>query len=312
MKSLFNLKNRVVYGFRIGESNLNKLHSVAESCNLQTQDLLNNIVEDYLEDRTCYNIYLEHYKDYVFTIPINLFFNSDNNLSDKFIYFNLDDWNINNQEMRKQYLESWNRELSEDNIEIKRTPKDLLDILETYHVYRLPNNLDTWSINEQTYYYEELDKHAGIEFFINVDLAFRAKDDLVFYSDCLYCFYFELKNHNITINLISYSKALKLLEEANNITETNRLKMIILELDQCQDEDELKELAEKWNTGNIVNIKDKEEEIKPYKISITDDNTILKYHDTVLNKKIEKLEREYVKISRIEELENEIDKLKKD
>lgn len=88
--------------------------------------------------------------------------------------------------------------------------------------------------------------------------------------------------------------------------------MIILELDQCQDEDELKELAEKWNTSNIVNIKDKEEEIKPYKISITDDNTILKYHDTVLNKKIEKLEREYVKLSRIEELENEIDKLKKD
>lgn len=289
---------KVVYSWRIEDNKLNKLQELAKLTEVTTPDLLNNIIDSYLEDKIVYNHYLESYKNYYMLLPVNL--SIKEYLTNKNIFSNVLTYDF------KEYKDLYNNILDIDT--------DFIDLeFNNYKIQRIPNNLDVFNKNNLSYYTNITDSiktHSGIELYIEPDIA-QITDD---YTNCLYCFYFNVKEDEVIISIIPYNDALRLLNIVNNseliaITET-----IINKLAKAKNIRSVKKIAKDWNTNNIIKLKDVDEDkATPYKIEITKDNTIIKPYDKDLDDTIKTLKREVKEQTTINKvLINEIESLKKE
>ena len=99
---------------------------------------------------------------------------------------------------------------------------------------------------------------------------------------------------DLTMISIEYLEALELIEEAGNEYLLNLLNNIYAALEEAEDIDDVSNLAEVYNTGNVrSNMSISNEKVKPMKLLTTNDKEVtVSYHDKQLLKKLELLEKE--------------------
>ena len=292
---------KISYSFRINEDIINKLHELANLTDIKTAELLNEIINDYLKDKTIYNSYLENYKNYFMEIPINLFFKKQLTNNKK---INLIEslGSIKHKDYYLKLLANENEGATVENIE---------KITQLFKIYRIPNNLDNFNKSFRSYAKDNnINNHSGIEFFINPAIAKELKENFI---NCLYCFYFEIKEKDIIINLISFNNAIALLNAAGNNEILAIANKIYNELEKANNYNDVLELANMWNSGNIIKLADDDikEKVSPFKIEITRDNTIIKQYDKKLYDNLENLTlqvKEQTAINKV--LANELENLK--
>jgi len=190
-----------------------------------------------------------------------------------------------------------------------KTQQELLNTIKNYEILLIPNNLDAFNYNALTYetiFNNGYRGHTGIDFLIIPDLA-QYTDDL---TNTLYIFYFKyfetaIRPH-LQVFLINYIDALDIIGNKNENLK-NLLKTIYLELDKAQSQDKVKEIANIYNTGNIIKMTDKETP-KPDLINIRNsyNNNVSLYSYETLNNKLEALEKENQELKeKIDNLEDE-------
>lgn len=296
-------KAKTVYSWRIDDDKLNKLNELAKLTGVNTPDLLNNIIDSYLEDKTVYNNYLESYRNYYIKLLINLAIKEY--LIERNVFSNLlKDYDYNEYMRLFKTLEA-----KED-----KGAKEVLDLIfNNYKIQRIPNNLDIFNSSDLSFntgVIEDFKTHNGLEFYIEPDIAEYTKD----FTNCLYCFYFSVLKQGVEINIISYTEAIRLLNKVNNIELIAIAESIITKLSKAKNVRSVKKIAKEWNTNNIIKLEDIEDnEANPFKIEITKDNTIIKPYDKDLDDTINDLKREVKEQTNINKvLINEIEELKKE
>ena len=290
---------KAVYSWRIEEAKLNKLHELANLTNTNTPDLLNNIIDSYLEDRIVYNSYLESYKNYFIKLPIDL------DIKEYLIERSL--FNLLKNNDYKQYNQIFKFIKSKEDLE------DIDLTFNNYKIQRIPNNLDIFNSSDLSYYtniIEDFKTHNGLEFYIEPDIAVLTKD----YTNCLYCFYFSVLKHGVEINIISYNDAIDFLKKSNNKELLAIAESIYTKLANAKNIRSVNKIAREWNTNNIIKLEDIEEDgVKPYKIEINKDNTIIKPYDKDMEDNIKELKlqvKEQTSINKV--LVKELEDLKKE
>lgn len=305
-------EERVKYTIKLNEILLDKYRELANLTDKSINETIETVLEDYIRPKVMYNTYLDNFSSYYITIPYNLLvkdyitktsFDNVHNL--KKLYKEADFKNIINM-VKYRYSEIADsvEEAELYGIDVDDIIKDddyykyinpSLDTFKMYKVFRVPNNLDKWNNNSKTYssYYKFDDDtvNTGLEFVIIPGIAKYTND----YTNCLYCFYFELHgNMDLIMISIEYMEALDLIEEAGNEYLLGLINTIYAALEEAEDIDDVSNLAEVYNTGNIrSNSRIKTEKVEPTKLLTGKNKKVtVSYHDKQLLKKIELLEKE--------------------
>ncbi|MBQ6631591.1 MAG: hypothetical protein IJH55_05580 [Romboutsia sp.] len=314
----------VKYTFRLDEILLDKYKELANLTNNNINQTMINALESYMNGKTVFNYYLDTVKSFYLYIPINLVMKD---YITKSSYDDIMDLKSNNKKsdfkelarlMGYQYEETLEEAVmnySTHGVKYENIPKDdfykkytitPLDTVELYKVYRMPNNLDKWEkqFNSYSSYYRFGDNtaHSGVELVIIPEIAKYTED----FTKCLYCFYFEMIDNGLTVISMEFIEALELIEEAGNDELLKISKKMYEELSEAPSEWVIDVLAEVYNTGNIIKFNSIEtEEVRPLKILTPKPNeVIVSYHDKQLLKKVDKLEDEN------KELKEELARLK--
>ena len=326
-KRLLDLANEdlVKYTIKLDKNLLSKYRELASLTDKQILQTMTKALEDYIEDKIVFNTYLDSYPSFYINIPYNLLVKDFITKKSYDDVYNLKKLNKKTDfkdtielvkevydgeiagEMEEARLLGYNIDLDnmdkEENFYKYFIPD--LDTLELYKVYRIPNNLDKWDNDYTTYssYYRLGDKaNTGIELLIIPEIAEFTED----YTNCLYCFYMELWDKELTVINIEYVEALDLFGEANNEYYISLINNIYKSLEEARSGEEVKVLAEFYNTGNMVKMSSiNAEEVRPIKLLTSKRNEIsINYYDKELAKKVDTLEKEN------KELKEEIDGLK--
>lgn len=305
-------EERVKYTIKLNEILLDKYRELANLTDKSINETIESVLEDYIRPKAMYNTYLDNFSSFYITIPYNL-------LVKDFITKGTYDDIYDLKELNKQsdfnnliklVEELYDGEIAAVEEEARAYGIDLdgigkgdiyyeyynpgLDTFKIYKVFRVPNNLDKWNAASKTYssYYNFYDdtSHAGLEFVIIPGIANYTND----YTNCLYCFYMELHNKDLTMVSIEYLEALELIEEAGNGYLLSLLNTIYTALEEAEDIDDVTNLAELYNTGNVRSSSSiKNEKAQPTKLLTGRNNGVtVSYHDKQLLKKIELLEKE--------------------
>ena len=278
---IIDTNKKVPYSFRIEERVLDKLHSISGNLNISTAELLTQISKDYLADKTPYNNYLETFNRFIFDLPLNLDVKEiltgrlyDNNMNFK----GFTDLDLASQV--SSIIEIYN---------INQSQQEAMDSAK-YQVLRVPNNLDHFDAELQSYTSTEANlKHQGIEFLIVPELS-KYTDDLL---QCVYCFYFTVDNHNkLKMELINYTDVENLVIEKGNKYLIDLSQTIYYNLEKCTSIEEVEALAEMLNTDNIIPYANEPVEVNPFKVVLRDNVPIIRQYDKELERRIEKLEKE--------------------
>ena len=339
-KKFIDLANEdlIKYTIKLDKNLLSKYRELASLTDKQILQTMTKALEDYIEDKVVFNTYLDSYSSFYINIPYNL-------LVKDFITKKSYDEVYNLKKLNKKtdfkntielVKEVYDREIAGAMEEARLFGFDLdldnmdkdenyykyyipdLDTLELYKVYRVTNNLDKWDNDYTTYssYYRLGDiSHSGIELLIIPEIAEYTDD----FTNCLYCFYMELWDNNLTVINIEYVEALDLFGEANNEYYISLINNIYNSLEEARNGEEVKVLAEFYNTGNIIKMASiNAEEIRPIKLLTSKRNEVsINYYDKELAKKLDNLEQQNQElkeeIANLEEtINNNLDKIAKD
>ena len=281
---IIDTNKKVPYSFRIEERVLDKLHSISGNLDISTAELVTKIAKDYLADKTPYNNYLETYNRFIFDLPLNLdvkdiltgrLKDNDNINFKGFTDLDLAE-EVEKIEYQMDYI------INESNTEATASAK--------YQVLRVPNNLDTFSNELETFTSSESNlKHQGIEFLIVPEIA-KYTDNL---ADCIYSFYFTVNNDNeLRMELINFTDIENLAIEKGNKYLVDLSQTIYYNLENCSSLAEVEAVAELLNTDNIRPYANEPAEVKPFKVVLRDNVPVIRQYDKELERRVEKLEKE--------------------
>lgn len=270
-------KKKVQYNIRLPEDLLNSLNIYADLTNRTTTDLIINTLTDYMEDKIVFNDYLSTVGSKTIKIPLNADV-KDGIIADRYLTTNL----LNDFKGNINYYDEINGEVSKPTT------------IATIEIKRIPNNLDKF--DGYTYKFNDTVEHKGIEFFVYTP---EEADVIWEYIDYLYCFYFVVGNNQTYVYLIDNLDAINLLANAD-VTTKDLLIACIKELQSLESIEDyvdgmyskFLQIAEKYNTGNIVKFGDDIEK----RIQINEMETQLA-EDPKLTQEL---------LSRIDELETKI------
>lgn len=313
MKSIVNKinelegKNKIKYNVRLEEKTVDKIKELSNILNVNHSELVRVIINKYFEDKTVYNTYLDTFKASYINLPLNILvkqycINHLINFKEERLNNIIDlvkedhEEEIIEIEQLKEF-ERYNNINKEDTYYKYFNPS--LNTKKTYKILRVPNNLDTFNYDLNTYCKDKRkDKHEGIELFIEPDLKYYTTN----YLNCLYCLYFEVKEKNYNINLLNVHEASQIIVNSNNTYLKKLFENIYTDLVNANSED-LEEIANKYNTNNILNI-EKSEEVTTIKLSETEDSRVyINYFDKGLLKEFEELKKENKELKkRVDEL----------
>lgn len=306
-------EERVKYTIKLNEILLDKYRELANLTDKSINETIESVLEDYIRPKVMYNTYLDNFSSYYITIPYNLLVKDFITKTSYDDVYNLkalnkkSDFKDTINLVKEQYSEKITATIEEGNlygIDLDSITKDDdyykyynpdLDKFKLYKVFKVPNNLDKWNNSSKTYssYYKFDDDtvNTGLEFVIIPGIADYTYD----YTNCLYCFYFELHNHMyLTMISIEYLEALELIEEAGNEYLLGLINTIYAALEEAEDIDDVTNLAKVYNTGNVRSTMSiRTEEVEPTKLLTGKNKEVtVSYHDKQLLKKIELLEKE--------------------
>lgn len=282
---IIDTNKRVPYSFRIEERVLDKLHSISGNLDISTAELLTTIAKDYLANKSPYNNYLETHNSFIFDLPLNL--DIKNILTGRLSEYH----NTNFKGFTDLDLASKVVSIMEYN-SINQTNQEATESAK-YQVLRVPNNLDTFNTELETFTSTEKHLlHQGIEFLIVPELS-KYTD---YYTECLYCFYFTVDNDKkVRMELINFTDIENLIIEKGNKYLVDLSQTIYYNLEQCTSEEEVEALAELMNSGNIIPYANKPAEVKPFKVVLRDNVPFIRQYDKELERRVEKIEKELKK-----------------
>ena len=339
-KKFLDLANEdlVKYTIKIDKNLLSKYRELANLTDKQILQTMTKALEDYIEDKVVFNTYLDSYGSFYINIPYNLLVKDFVTKKTYDDVYNLKEFNKKTdfkeiiQLVTNFYADEINGTIEEArllgfDLDLDTVSKDDnyykyfipdLDTLELYKVNRVPNNLDKWDNAYTTYssYYRLGDLgHSGIELLIIPEIAEYTDD----FTNCLYCFYMELWDKELTVVNVEYVEALDLFGEADNEYYISLINNIYTNLKEAKNGEEVKALADFYNTGNIVKISSiNAEDVKPIKLLASKRNELsINYYDKELAKKVDNLEQQNQElkeeIANLEEtINNNLDKIAKD
>lgn len=276
-KYLKKTPKKVAYSFRIKEDVLNEFKQYTKLNNINAPDLVNEILEEFLKDKTVYNDYLKTQESKYITIP-----NID------CIEYNED---INN------YTTASNNKSDFIGVE--------------YVINKIPNNLDIWQGLEGYKPANEKYKHMGLEFVIIPEIINKYSDfwewDII--EKTLYCFYFIVQEDNaVKISLINNMEGINKIKESEDIETLNKVLQMKKELNELKENIEkeiseisfrggdysgieewaynkVTEIANKYNTKNIIPMNEKIKE-NEYKTVLNDKPELI----DIINKQQKEIE----------------------
>lgn len=220
---------KIVYSFRIERQKIRKLQRGADNNNQATPELLNELIDDLITDKILTNDYLREYpQDIYFKMPI------DPDLKEAM---------TTNPENIKPLYDL-----------IHHSPENYGETeTEIYKIKYPPNNCDIWQPNRFTYsMLEDPRKHQGIETIIIPEAEYM--DDVVNFIYSIY----DTETDNLELYLINLLDALNFIKKTNNIKLINRVDSLIADWQKCKTAEDLEDLANKYNTGNIIKLADTE------------------------------------------------------
>lgn len=305
-------ENKVPYNVRLPKKLIDKLSAYAELTGNTTTNVITTALEQYMQDKTVFNDYLE-IGGLILKIPYEMH--------------------------QKEYITLHSRDIVE--LRDKLLIPDEIDgyyhqnyYAEDFEILKIPNNLD--EIFDDSYISYEADaniEHSGIEFFIYParilnELYCRNPKSIL---NALYCFYFKISPSNkVNVYLIDYVTAINKLSEAGNETYKNLLISCVSELEsidcsyalkedlkEANTDGEIeniihkyinfsipafKEIAEKYNTGNIVPFGEN------INIRILNNATKEKGNKLILSESAEKMINDIVDAKLTEKLQENQDK----
>ena len=309
------------FNFRLNKALVNKFQELAALRNITATDLLTDLLTNYLEDKVLTNTYLDLMGKTVYIkVPESLFLKECISIDPNFLDGNMQPEskieklirNPNLTTVTRDYF-SYHLDNTDKELRIKghfimgiQTPKDtkeeILDTVKDYAVLLIPNNLDIF-YHDWNSYHTILDNgigHSGIEFVIIPEAA-KYTDS---YLDCLYTFYFSYDGEeDLAVYLLDYLTGLKIVETNKPLKQLGAA--IIYKLEKAKNMEEVKELAKTYNTGNIIRVTDIKPDVEPDVNKITANylENIKGYTYETLLKKIDDLQETQL------ELEEEIRKL---
>lgn len=256
-------ENKVPYNVRLPKKLIDKLSAYAELTGNTTTNVITTALEQYMQDKTVFNDYLE-IGGLTLKIPFHM-------------------------EQKEQIItDKLNLTKLRDNILMPNNFGELMPCsyyAEDFEILKIPNNLDEFFDDSYISYEADANiEHSGIEFFIYpswILWKLYNHDYPVSILNALYCFYFKISPSNkVNVFLIDYVTAINKLSEAGNEEYKNLLiscvselenvdvsHILRKELEEARNHDEikdlkdfyvnemipvLKEIAEKYNTGNII------------------------------------------------------------
>lgn len=287
------IPKKIQYNIRLPKPLLDKLNVYAELTGKTTTDVVIGALEDLMYGKILYNDYLPNMKGITIRIPMQ------HNEKKDFYNFNL----IENDDGMITATELYNDVYG------------YTAVSEPYDILKIPNNLDKFS--EHIGYNSMIDSfgskgnHSGIEFVIFPDVAMESDDVM----DALYCFYFEVKSFKLTkIFLIDYVVAINKAKETENNILKSKLVLCVKELQQLNDELDnnylgddyntmenfefktLKNIADRYNTGNIVELGENEIDELIYAELKDKPDFIDELIDDVISDKVDKIVDEKLSI----------------
>ena len=281
---IIDTNKRVPYSFRIEERVLDKLHSISGNLDISTAELVTNIAKDYLADKTPYNNYLETYNRFIFDLPLNpdmkkILTGRLKGYSNTNFYGFTD---LDLEEKVNDILYTGEVYILENEITATTSVK--------YQVLRVPNNLDTFNTELQTFTSNEKQLlHQGIEFLIVPEIAKYTENNI----DCVYCFYFTVNNNKeLRMELINFTDMENLVLEKGNKYLVDLSQTIYYNLEQCNSIEEIEAVANVLNTDNIRPYANEPAELKPFKVVLRDNTPVIRQYDKELERRVEKLEKE--------------------
>ena len=283
---IIDTNKKVPYSLRIEERTLDKLHSISGNLDISTAELLTKIAKDYLADKTPYNNYLESYNRFIFDLPLNL------DVKDILTGRLRDSDNINFKGFTDLDLEEEVDKILYNGYFIDNSNTEATASAK-YQVLRVPNNLDSFSNELETFTSSEKDLlHQGIEFLIVPELS-KYTENLI---DCVYCFYFTVTNEKeLKMELINFTDIENLVIEKGNKYLVDLSQTIYYNLEQCNSIEEVEAVAELLNTDNIRPYANEPAEVKPFKVVLRDNTPFIRQYDKELERRVEKLEKELTK-----------------
>lgn len=268
-----NVEKKVPYNLRLPQNLIDKLNAYADITGNTTTNIINKALSDFMKDKTVDNTYLDDIGGVSIKIPYAInqkksIINSRDSLEN----LNDDDYGLGT------YRETYFAE----SFVVKRIPNNLDTI-----------SGDSYSANKHGLIYNHNALHHGIEFFIYPGIIEVLLTDDLPMINSLYCLYFEFDaGDNVNTYLIDYLTAINLLSKSGNELYKNLLISCVSELNKLDEtfndyldalndetddviyddfEDEkqnvlkiykpllesgLNEIADKYNSGDIVRIGD--------------------------------------------------------
>ena len=275
------------FNFRLNKALVNNFQELARLKNIPATELLTDLLNSYLEDKILTNSYLDLWEEPIYIkVPESLYLKSCITIDPKILDLNVVVDNKVKEILTKPnlmaiqdglfltYLDMDPRELKigklvSIGLEIpQETKKEVLNTIKDYVVLLIPNNLDKFN-NEIESYNTMIDNHyghSGIEFLLIPEAANYTDS----YLDCLYVFYFRYDNSYdgaLEIYLIDHIEAAKLI--GNNEKLKTLGAALVYKLGMAKDMEEVKEIAKTYNTGNIIKVTDIKPDVEPEVNKIT-------------------------------------------
>lgn len=244
------LKNKPVktpYNFRTDKRDINQLTEIAKNLDISTAKLLNRLIKTYLEGKTAYNTYLQDTNSFIIKVPLNPLIKADL-ITKVYNYHQATNLRELYKDNDTDFIVNTYIEINEDYLINLQYSQEDYYIFNTYEVNSIPNNLDKFNKDTESFTGIKDDLHTGIEFLIIPEAA----DDTDF-NNCLYVLYFKLMKGNVLgIYLIDFNEAINILKQGGYNELCNLAESIHYKLNNAADLEEVKEMAAKYNTGNIT------------------------------------------------------------
>ena len=241
------------YSFRCDETLLNDMTTYAEKEGIKMPQLLSNIMNDFLHDKTLTNTYLPEYEGQYISIPSNV--NEDAYEYElRYVMNNLDVWDSKYGYVSIHAANNKFKSLVSDNVKFKPLSKSEDIIHEGIDFLIIPETVHTGNVPEDI-----------------VMGGLRHTVDLKRIPSCLYCMYITVsRNGSVRYEVISWIDAmnkLKAVERYDLISYANTIKkklnelhdMFIIDITRYDEEavdyntyGRLLKIANDFNTGAIL------------------------------------------------------------
>lgn len=253
------VEKKVQYNIRVPQRLIDKYTAYANLTGNTTTNIINNVLNDFIDSKVVLNDYLDNTGGVAVKIPYSI-------------------------KQKKLIIADANELIGSftNDIYVRESPIDSMEECENYlyelfEIKKIPNNLDvfdgdSFTANGKTLLYNKNALHSGIELFVyNItDVIFADgnihSNDFNSFVNCLYCFYFEVSPDNtVNVYLINHLMAINLLLISGNVEYKDLIVAVISELEDADDiinglydeyDEKLKEIKD-----NQVNDVDKDNDL---------------------------------------------------